>query len=358
MPFTRPTLEQLIDRDAADFETRLPGTDARLRRSNLGVLSRVVAGAAHGLYGFLAWLARQLFADTSEVEFLERQADVYGIARKAAVAASGNVTLTGTTGAVVPAGTVLQRSDGARFTTDAEVTLASGTATAAVTAEAGGLDGNTAAASALTLVSAIGGVNSTAAVAAGGLDGGTDTESDDALRARLLDRIRQPPHGGAKFDYSKWALEVPGVTRVWVAPLELGLGTVTVRFVVDDDPGGPIPDAGQVAAVQAYIDDPLRRPVTADVTVVAPAAVPLDLTIAGLVASTGADLATVKAAITAELEDLLLREAEPGGTILLSHLREAISLAAGEYDHALTTPSADVTHTTGQLATLGTITWA
>lgn len=350
MPFERPPLADLIERAAADIESRLPGGDARLRRSNLAVLARVHSGAVHGLYGYLAWLALQLMPDTAELEHMDRWAAIWGVTRKAATAAEGNVTLTGTNGAVVPTGTTLQRSDGAQFTVDADATIASGTATATVTAAAAGADGNTEATSALTIVSPIAGVTSACVVAAGGLSGGADTESDEALRARLLDRIQEPPHGGADFDYVKWALEIPGVTRAWCFPLEMGLGTVTVRFVRDDDVS-IIPDAGEVAAVQAHIDG--LRPVTADVYVVAPAAVALNLTISGLVPATAA----VREAIAAELDDLLRREAEPGGTILVSHLREAISIAAGEYDHVLTTPSADVTHTTGQIAVLGTITW-
>jgi uncharacterized phage protein gp47/JayE len=65
----------------------------------------------------------------------------------------------------------------------------------------------------------------------------------------------------------------------------------------------------------------------------------------------------VQAAIQAELQDLLRREAEPGGTILLSHIRAAISAAAGESDYALATPSADITNTIGRMSTMGEITW-
>jgi uncharacterized phage protein gp47/JayE len=54
---------------------------------------------------------------------------------------------------------------------------------------------------------------------------------------------------------------------------------------------------------------------------------------------------------------MLLRDAEPGGTILISHIREAISIAAGEVDHVLSAPAANVTHASGQLATFGAITW-
>ena len=47
----------------------------------------------------------------------------------------------------------------------------------------------------------------------------------------------------------------------------------------------------------------------------------------------------------------------PGGTLLISHIREAISIAAGEVDHTLLTPDADQTVTAAQINTLGTLTW-
>jgi uncharacterized phage protein gp47/JayE len=355
MPFERPTLPTLIERAVADIEARLkpknPTVDARLRRSNLNVLARVHAGAVHGQYGYLDWIARQVIYDTAEAEILERWASIWGVTRKAAAQAKGNVTFTGNNGTAIPLGTVLVRSDGAEVTTDAEVVIAAGTALAAVTAKLGGAAGNTDLNTKLALSTPISGVNSEATVAAGGLSQGTDKESDASLLDRLLSRIKAPPHGGAANDYVTWAKEVAGVTRAWEFANELGLGTVTVRFVRDDDAGGLIPDAGEIAAVQTYIDE--RRPVTCAVTVVAPVSVPLAFTFSALDPNTQ----TVKDAITAELKDLLLRDAKPGGTILLSHVREAISLAAGENNFTLTAPNADVAHATGQLATLGVVTW-
>lgn len=351
MPFDRPTLLALIARIASDLESRLPGADARLRRQVLAVVGRALAGAAHGLHGHLAYLAAQLLPDTADTDYLERHASIWGVPRKQAAQAVGNLVFTGTTGAVIPAGTVLTRSDGAEVSTDAEATLVAGTATVAVTVTLAGTDGNTVAASTLNLVNPIEGVNPTAAVDASGLTGGTDIETDTALRARVIARIRNPPHGGRAEDYEMWALEVAAVTRAWIKPLYLGDGTVGVIFVCDDQEGSIIPDAAKVEEVQAYIDE--RRPVTADVTVFAPAPVELDLTIAVV-----PDTAAVKAAVEAELADLLRREAEPGGTILLSHLNEAISTAAGETNHVLTVPAADVTVAAGELSILGTITWS
>lgn len=351
MPFQRPTLQERVDRAMSDIESRLPGAQPRLRRTVLGAIARMHADSVHGLYGYLDWIARQLLPDTCDADSLERQARWRaGLTRKAATPAAGNVTCAGTNGATIPAGTELQRADGALYTTDADAAIAAGTATVAVTASAAGSTGNADAGTALSFSSPIAGVNSQVTVAAGGLTAGTDQESDDSLRSRLAERIQQPPHGGSKNDYVAWAKEVAGVTRAWAYAQELGLGTVTVRFVRDDD-ASIIPDAAEVQAAQDYID--ARRPVTADVTVVAPVAVPLDFTIQ-LTPATQA----VKDAVEAELEDLLRREAEPGGTILISHIREAISLAADETDHVLVSPAADVTHTAGQIATMGAITWS
>lgn len=350
MPFNRPTLQQLIDRSVGDIEAGLPGTDAKLRRTNLNVLAKSMAAVSHGLHAYIAWLANQPLPDTAEAEYLDRHATLWlDQPRKPAVAAVGDVTFSGTNGVVIPAGTLLVRADAAEFVTTVEGTIALGVAAVAVAAVDAGAAGNSVSGITLTLTTPIAGITSAAIVSATALTGGADIETDDALRARVLARIKQAPHGGAAFDYEAWALEVGGVTRAWVYPMELGSGTVTVRFVRDNDVS-IIPDAGEVTAVQEYID--ARRPVTAQVTVVAPIAVPLNFTLSIAPVS-----AAVKAAVEAELVDMISREAVPGGTILLSHIREAISIATGEVDHTLTSPVVNVTHTTGQIATMGVVTW-
>jgi uncharacterized phage protein gp47/JayE len=348
MPFSRPELTDLRDAAYADIE-RIPGADARLAFGNLNVIAHIIAGATDGLYGYLQWQARQLLPDTSEEEVLDRHASIWGIYRRPAAAASGDAVVSGQAGTVVPAGTLFVRADGWQFSSAAEVTLAGATAIVSLGAMVAGVASNTAAGAALTLVSPVAGLASAATVDIGGLVNGSDIENDGLLRARLLARIKAPPDGGSVTDYEQWALEVAGVTRAWVAPLELGAGTVTVRFVRDGD-ASPIPDAGEVAAVQSYLDE--RRPVTAELTVAAPVAVPIAFQIA-LTPGTAA----VKAAVEVELRDLILRESGPGQTLLISHIREAISIAAGEEDHVLVAPAANVVHAIGEMATFGSLTW-
>lgn len=351
MPFNRPTLQALIDRAIADISSRLPGADALVRRSNLYVLSRVHSGAMHELYGELDWLSRQALPDTCDDDVLLRWANVFlSVPRKAATFAVGQTAFSGTNGSVIVAGTVLQRGDGTEYTVNADTVVAAGTATVNVTAMVAGAAGNAAANTQLSLVSPISGISAAGTVAAGGLANGFDIESITSVRGRLLTRLRQAPQAGTSVDYENWALEVSGVTRAWCLPKYYGTRTVGLCFVTDGAVGGMIPSGATVAAVQAHIDT--VRPVTADATVFAPIADPLNFTIA-LTPNT----AVVQAAVLAELTDLLNREAVPGGTLLLSHIRQAISVAAGETDHVLVTPAANVVSPAGHIATMGAITW-
>ena len=177
-----------------------------------------------------------------------------------------------------------------------------------------------------------------------------------SLLQRLLTKLQLPPSGGNENDYLVWAKEVAGVTRSWVFPAQLGPGTVGLAFVVDNDPVTIIPDAAKVGEVQAHIA--AVKPVTADATVFAP----VPKVVAFSIAVTP-DTPAVRAAVEDELDDLFLRIAAPGGasgvtgTIPLSQINEAISLAAGETDHVLSVPAADVTVTTGEMAIRGTVTW-
>lgn len=512
--FKRPSLQELITQAESNFNARIPGADARLRNSVLNALGRAVAGQGHLLHTYLNWIARQAIPDTADAENLDNWGGVWGVTRAPAAKAVGNVTFTGSNGAVVPTGTELLRSDGVLYITTADVTISGGSATAAVEAQIGGTNGNAAIGVSLSLVSPIASVNSAATVAATAIDGGVDIETDDSYRARIIARIQAPPHGGAKSDYEQWALAVPGVTRAWVYPNELGAGSVTVRFVKDKNtsptpqnlvtysedfsnaawvksnvtvaPGGAIhplaaavhtltptaadstvrqqcpiwetgaytlnfdvfglggartfdirvfaadgvtqlatatvvapngawatvslnatvtsgnsvwvqigggstfstgeniaiseaqlrrtnsatdyvktiadtivgsliiPTQADVNAVLAYIADDSRAPVTADVVVVSPIAKRLDITVTGLNPNTQA----VRDAVRAELVDLFLRDAEPGGTIRVSRIWEAVSIATGENYHTITSPASDQTAAIGRMFVLGTVTFA
>lgn len=361
MPFDSPTIAELREQARADVAAKL-GLGPLLPKSVLGVLADVEAALAFGVHEHLVHVAKQSPPrEESDSESLDEWGLALGIPRDQPQPASGDVLFSGTNSTVVPAGTALARADGAQFALAADLTLGPGPTAGVVQALEAGPNGNTPAATELSFTSPIAGVNSTAEVDVDGLTGGTPLQSDASYLAELRDRLSNPPLGGAVADYVLWAKEVPGVTRVFPQPALLGLGTVGVVILADDDPSGPIPPPSLVTAVQDLLDDGFHAPVGVAVTVYAPIAVPLDPTIELI----GIDTAAVRAAVAANLESLLrsgLRNDgtavnAPGATIPLSLIREAISTAPGEDDHDLTLPAADVVLADGEIAVLGTITW-
>lgn len=349
MPFEIPTPQAIRDRLAGEVETAFPGADARSNRTVLGVLTRVWAMAAWPLHLFQRWLSRQVLPDTAEIEWLERHASLWGLTRRPALAAQGSVTLTGVTGAVVPAGTVLRRAGGIDYALDADATVTAGVATAEVTAVTAGTAGNAAAATPLTLVVPVAGIQPGAVVAVGGLTAGVDVESDEDLRARLVERIQEPPYGGRDADYVLWARTVPGVERVWVRPLWTGLGTVAVFFTTT---GGALPTSPQIAAVEAAIA--ARRPVTVTtIDVLAPVEHAIDISI-----QVSPDTTAVRDAVEAAIAAFFARAGDLGQPVYLSQLSAAIDAALGEVWHEITVPSgATVALAANELPVLGDITW-
>lgn len=349
MAFQRPTLVDLAYRIRNDFVSRLTLVGAVLRRSVVNVLSLVIAGAVHMLHGHIEFLSLQLFPDRSESAYLVRQAAIFGVPRKAAAFAHGPLALVGVNGSVVPIHSKLRRADGAEYQTDAEVTISGGVANPTATALVAGAVGNAVAGVVLNFETPIAGVNSAATVDVGGLIDGSEEETDELLRGRLLARMANPPSGGAAADWVAKALEVPGVTRAWCTPLVSGAGTVGIYFVRDNDLS-LIPDPGEVATLQAYLDD--WRPVTALGIVFTLVEDPVAFTI-----HLEPDNSDTRAAATAALDDMFRRDAAPGATILLSHMRDAVGTAGGVDDYTMTVPAANSAHSGGHIPTRGVITF-
>jgi uncharacterized phage protein gp47/JayE len=348
MPFQIPTLTGLRNRIEADYNTRLPGADSRLRRGLLSVVSFAHASASWSLYQYQAWIARQRLPDTAEDEELVRIGGVHGVLPTGAASAAGSATVSGVDPSPVVTGAVLQTADGVRYVVQADTAIAGGTATVQLRAAVAGAAGNQVPGTQLSFVAPVGGVNSAALVVS--LAGGIDEELQDNYRGRLLDHLRSPPQGGAAGDYVQWARTLPGVTRAWEFSSWIGAGTVGVLFVFDGREE-ILPTADDVAAMQALLD--AKRPFTTPAYAAAPVANPMNLTIAINPANDA-----VKAAVAAELADLIGREGAPRGTVLLNHIEGAIGLAVGAGDYRLDAPVANFTNAGAQIATLGVITWA
>lgn len=319
-----------------DVAAHLPGADASVPNSVLRVMSDAQSNLTHDNDLHLDWLARMMMPDTAEGEFADRWANIWlPDGRKEASFAFGQATVTGLAGAIVPTGAELTAPSidalGNPVTIVLEVrqgvTLATTSAVVDVVALTAGSGGNIDEGRPLAFTTPPDGIDGAAIVAAPGLAGGAEEEDDVSLIERYIDRIQQPPQGGAAHDYVKWAREVGIVTRAWAAQ-EMGIGTITVRVMCETIRADGIPTDEDLDVVAAYIDE--RRPVTvADLFVVAPIKDERIVTITTL----ANDTPEVRTNIALEIAEMLKRRARPGGIVYASWVREAVSAATGEDHH-------------------------
>lgn len=350
--FKRSTLKELRERAMAEIDAKLPDVDARLRHSVLNVVSCILADMTNELYGYLDFIARQIFPDLAESEFLEQWGGIWGINRKLASFATGNITVKGVFGSSLVSGTQFRRGNGTIYlTTESVVIPESGSILVPVKSENVGYDSNANPGVKLSLLSPVAGITSEAVIDSNGLTGGAPREEDESYRDRIIQRIQEPPRGGSRTDYEQWTLEVSGVTRAWCYPTEMGAGTVGIRFMMDETYPDGIPQAGDIQRVLNHLNDENRKPVTAEIFVNAPEPYVLDIYIEDL----SPDTPETRAAIEAELKDLFAREAYPGCTVYVSRLWEAISIATGTEHFDLSYPSTNIVMEPFAIPILGTV---
>lgn len=359
MPWFTPTLKETRIQVRDEVTSALDGA-VIIGNNVLRVMSDAMAGLCHLTLRFIDWLALQLLPDTAETEWLDRHGDIWLVnadgttGRKMATLANGTVTLTGLAAAVVPLGTRLLGTNQAEYETTEEVAILIDAETVApIRALDPGSAGNAEAGTSLALPAPPVDVDGRATVVT--LTGGTDTEGDTELRIRVLERIRQPPMGGAAHDYVRWAKAVPGVTRAWCKPLEMGIGTVTVRVMMDelraDNDGFPRED--DLIAATEYMDS-VRPVAVKDFWVLAPIKQFINVQIRNLTPDTTA----TRGAIEDMLEQMLYRYASPGQTIYAAWKSYAIMSAPGVISFDLINTQDDIMESPGHMAVLGDIIYA
>lgn len=352
--YKAPPLSDIIKDLRTSVKAEIAGTDPWIWPNNLVPVLKAIGQGLRALYLRLEFIHTQAFVQTAEGDYLDFHGiQAGGLTREPATFAQGYVVATAVLGSVILDGTLLARSDGQYFYVAGTVTARTVAPKMYVRAAEAGELGNTDAGAILTPVTPVTGY-SLLTVDTDGLIGGTEDESDDSFRQRILFHKQNPPHGGAPSEYIEWSHTKVGVTRVFIQRATPQPGSVTIYFMMDGV-GTGIPSVADVADLQGILNQ--LAPADADVQAKAPIIQTQNVTVSGLVPNTAA----MREAVTEEIKAMFLNKSEPASaissfTFAKDWIAEAVSMAPKWRSSQITLPATDVVVTTaGHILVLGTV---
>ena len=320
--------------------------------ADLAVRLYAAAAQVYALYFQADWVARQAFPQTAEGEYLDLHAQLRSLERKEATRAVG--TLRFTAGEVsendraIPLGTVCMTAGLVRFETTQAAVLSAGATQVDVPAQAvqPGSAGNVSADAVVSRAVAPVGIQSCGNPSP--FLGGSDGESDQELRARVMDTFQRLPNGAHAAFYEQGALSFDPVAAAVVVPKPRGTGTLDV--VVATHQG--LPDRDLLDELAKYFQR--RREIAVEVQVRAPQ------TQAVQVAVQVAPHSEYRAEqVLEEVEDAVrgwFTGQRLGHDVLLAQLGSLIYGCDGVANYAILSPTADVDVEQDVLPVLDTLT--
>ena len=303
------------------------GQSSTLRKGVLKVLANVLGAMLYMMSLIAKRIWKNRFVSTCDVSALDGFGAEYGIPHKAPMCASGKAKVSLADGAdsvVIVQGTALiDPVSKKEYEVTETVTVSASNLFIPVSAIHYGADSDLLAGGALEFRdSDVDGVESIVSegIVGGKLDGvEVDGEVQvwgelaEEYRARLLNRVQNPPHGGAANDYWQWAMSFPFVTDAYVFANNPNSNSVTIALANYSAADLSV-SADQALEVSDYICDDSRRPITADVRVLGVTAVDV-----GISARVSPFNASVKANVTTAIKQYL-RGIGPGKTVDLSQM--------------------------------------
>lgn len=292
------------------------------------------------VYFMLRNIILMAFPQYSFGKWLTLAAEAKGVFRKAATYASGSLSIFGSAGVSIPAGTkftnvvpVGSDSPIKYYSTQETVVIDSdGCCEVKIVADDIGAKGNAAIGEICLNISDI--PNLVSITNEKAFTNGADEESDQSLLERLLERVRYPTGSGNKNDYRQWAKEVSGVMDAETIPLWNGPGTVQVIIVGNG--GMPIPDI--VPVVKEYLDPSDhegegvgKAPIGAVVTVITTGNYFIRIDVNGLEFKSGYDISSTKKYIIKAIKEEIAR-VSIGGLVRIHDVEDAVRHAEGIRD--------------------------
>ena len=178
--------------------------------------------------------------------------------------------------------------------------------------------------------------------------GGSDEESDEKLRERVLASYKRLPNGANAAFYEQEAMSFPNVAAAKAVGRARGIGTVDVY--VSTHAGAP--DEKLLGEIEAVLQK--KREIAVDVEVKAPTEKTVNMS-AELTAEQGWTMQEITDAATAALQAYFTGE-RLGEAVYTAKLANILYGVEGVKNCHLLTPSADVSVSATELPVLGTVT--
>ena len=320
--------------------------------SEMAVRLYALAAQIYGLYAQNQWTQNQCFPQTASGEYLDYHARLRGLIRNEAQCARGHLRFTIDEAQDAPLaiekGTICMTAGLVRFETTEGAAILPGETQVDIPAKAAQLGpaGNVPAGSVRVLSVAPLGVSGCTNESP--FTGGVETESDDALRGRILETYARIPNGANAAYYQREALGFSEVVAVNVLPRSRGRGTVDIVIAAADGTASET----LLEEVQEHMDK--RREIAVDLQVLPPQTVPLNLsvTITGKNPEAMPELIErVQKALVGYFDGRLL-----GCDVLRAKLGDVIFQIEGVTNYHILWPQEDLQVQPGQLPILESLT--
>lgn len=318
-----PKIKDLYDGVLADLEASVDITIPLFGKVFLRGLAAVQAAKLKTLYLVAAILQRNIFPDTAQPENVGGTLERFGRVKLgrnpfSAVPGEYTVSLTGTTGGIVPEGQVFKSDDdslnpGFLFILDEEYEMPGSSGSITLRALTPGTESKLEVGNKLTATSPIAEVDSQVTVTVEAVAPSAEEGIED-YRTKVLNSFRIEAQGGASADYRLWSQDAQGVknTYIFAKSGEVNAVNVYVEATVEDstdEHGTPTPTI--LTEVEEVIErspdttlpllDRGRRPTNVIVNVLPVEPLSVEIQILGYVGLN----ATIESLILSSIEELI-----------------------------------------------------
>ena len=311
-----------------------------------------LAAEVQSLLAQADWVLDQSFPQTAQGKYLDYHAETRALTRLAAARATGVLRFSAPSAAVtdyeIEAGSAAMTTGGVRFETTEKATLRKGETSVDVPARAveAGANGNAIAGA--VHVMAVYPVGITRCENPEAFSGGSDEESDEKLRERVLESYRRLPNGANAAFYEQEALRFPNVAAAKAVGRARGIGTVDVYVSTH----GGAPEEELLGEISAALQK--KREIAVDVAVKVPAEKRVDVT-AELEAEQGWTMREITDAAQEALQAYFTGE-RLGESVYRAKLASILYSVPGVKNYHLLAPAADVPAGATELPVLGKVT--